>query len=108
VKKPWEPFAAAVAALAIASLGITGVLPASIYAAAPRFAPKPAMLALTVGMVVQASHLGHVLGPPALGLSVESFGWSSAPALFMAIACAGIATAVAIRTVSARGGNVSP
>jgi MFS family permease len=97
--------AAAVAALATASLGITGALAASIYAAAPRFAPKPAMLALTVGMVVQASHLGHVLGPPALGLSVESFGWSSALALFFVIACAGVAAAVAIRAVSATRAN---
>ena len=95
--------AAAVAALATASLGVTGILAASIYATAPSFAPKPAMLALTLGMVVQASHLGHVLGPPALGLCVERLGWSSAPALFLAIACAGIAVAVGIRTVSRAG-----
>jgi predicted MFS family arabinose efflux permease len=60
---------------------------------------------LTLGMVVQASHLGHVLGPPALGLSVESFGWSSAPALFLIIACAGIAVALGIRTMSGRRTN---
>jgi predicted MFS family arabinose efflux permease len=91
---------AGVAALATASLGLTGILPASIYAAAPRFAPQPAMLALTVGIVVQASHLGHVLGPSALGASIESFGWSSAPALFVAIACAGLAVALGIRRLS--------
>jgi predicted MFS family arabinose efflux permease len=88
---------AGVAALATASLGITGIVPASIYAAAPRFAPQPALLALTVGIVVQASHLGHVLGPSALGTWVEGFGWSSAPVLFAAMACAGIAVAVGIR-----------
>jgi hypothetical protein len=91
-----------VAALAAASLGVTGLLPASIYAAAPNFAESPALLALTVGLIVQASHLGHVLGPPALGLSVESFGWPSAPALFLLIACAGMAVALGIRTVSRR------
>jgi predicted MFS family arabinose efflux permease len=91
---------AGVTALATASLGLTGILPASIYAAAPRFAPQPAMLALTVGVVVQASHLGHVLGPSALGTWVESFGWSSAPALFLAIACAGLAVALGIRRLS--------
>jgi hypothetical protein len=87
---------AGVAALATASLGITGILPASIYAAAPRFSPQLAMLALTVGVIVQASHLGHLLGPSALGAWVESFGWSSAPALFLAIACAGLAVALGI------------
>jgi len=86
-----------VAALGIASLGATGFVPASIYAAAPKLAPEPAMLALTVGCVVQASHLGHVLGPSALGVLVEHFGWSGAPALFVAIACAGVAIALGIR-----------
>jgi predicted MFS family arabinose efflux permease len=87
---------AGVAALATASLGITGILPASVYAAAPRFSPQLAMLALTVGIIVQASHLGHLLGPAALGAWVESFGWSSAPALFLAVACAGLAVALGI------------
>jgi predicted MFS family arabinose efflux permease len=86
-----------VTALGIASLGATGFVPASIYAAAPRFAPEPTMLALTVGCVVQASHLGHVLGPAALGLLAEHFGWSAAPALFVAIACGGVAVALKIR-----------
>jgi 3-oxoacyl-[acyl-carrier-protein] synthase III len=86
-----------VAALGIASLGATGFVPASIYAAAPRFAPEPAMLALTVGCLVQASHLGHVLGPSALGALVEHLGWSGAPALFVAIACTGVAVALGIR-----------
>ena len=86
-----------VAALGIASLGATGFVPASIYAAAPKFAPDSAMLALTVGCLVQASHLGHVLGPSALGALVEHFGWSGAPALFGTIACAGVAVALGIR-----------
>jgi predicted MFS family arabinose efflux permease len=88
---------AGVAVLATASLGITGMLPASIYAAAPRFAPEPALLALTVGIVVQASHLGHVVGPSMLGAWVERFGWSSSPALFAAIGCGGLAVALGIR-----------
>jgi len=93
---------AGVAALATASLGITGMLPASIYAAAPRFAPQPALLALTVGLVVQASHLGHVLGPSALGTWVENLGWSSAPALLAGIACGGLAVALGVRRLSQR------
>ena len=99
--KPDMP-AAGVVACATASLGITGMLAASIYAAAPRFAPQTWLLALTVGIVVQASHLGHVLGPPALATWVESFGWSSAPFLFAAIAAAGIAVAFGIRRLSRR------
>jgi predicted MFS family arabinose efflux permease len=91
---------AGVAALATASLGITGMLPASIYASAPRFAPQPELLALTVGIVVQMSHLGHLVGPSALGAWVERFGWSSSPALFAAIACGGLAVALGVRRLS--------
>jgi MFS transporter, DHA1 family, inner membrane transport protein len=90
-----------VTALAAASLGLSGTLPALIYAAAPRFAPHPVMLALTVGIVVQASNLGFFFGPAILGAWVESFGWSSAPALFVAIACAGIAVALGLRRLTA-------
>ena len=89
--------AAGVTALAIASLLVTGLVPASIYASAPQFAPQAALLALTVGIVVQASHLGHLLGPSALGTLVEAFGWSSAPALFAVTSCAGLASALGIR-----------
>ena len=91
---------AGVAVLATASLGITGMLPASIYAAAPRFAPQPALLALTVGIVVQASHFGHVVGPSMLGAWVERLGWSSSPALFAAIGCGGLAVALGIRRLT--------
>ena len=100
--KPDMPAAGVVSMRDSKSLGITGMLAASIYAAAPRFAPQTWLLALTVGIVVQASHLGHVLGPPALATWVESFGWSSAPFLFAAIAAAGITVAFGIRRLSRR------
>jgi predicted MFS family arabinose efflux permease len=89
--------AASVALLAAASLGIAGVIPALIYIAAPRLTPEPAMLALSVGAIVQASHIGHLIGPVALGTWVEHFGWPSAPAVFATIALAGVASGVALR-----------
>jgi predicted MFS family arabinose efflux permease len=91
-----------IAVLATASLGITGMLPASTYAAAPRFAPQPALLALTVGIVVQMSHLGHVIGPSMLGAWVEQWGWSSSPALFTAIAAGGLGVALGIWRITRR------
>jgi predicted MFS family arabinose efflux permease len=89
--------AASVALLAAASLGIAGVIPALVYIAAPRLTPEPAMLALSVGAIVQASHIGHLIGPVALGTWVEHFGWPSAPAVFATIALAGVASGVALR-----------
>ena len=88
---------ASVALLAAASLGLTGLIPALVYIAAPRLTPQPALLALAVGSIVQASHIGHLIGPAALGTWVEHFGWSSAPGLFVAIALAGTAAALGLR-----------
>ena len=75
-------------------------MPALIYMGAPRFTPEPAMLALTLGIVVQASHLGHFIGPAALGTWVENFGWSSAPVLFATVAAIGLAVAAGLRRLS--------
>lgn len=84
---------AAVAALASTSLAITGLIPASIFIAAPQLAPQAPVLAVTLGLVMQASNLGQVLGPAALALWAQQFGWGSAPVLFVAIAASGIAIA---------------
>ena len=51
---------AGVAGLAALSLAFTGIMPALVYMAAPAFSPRAALLALTLAIVVQASHLGHV------------------------------------------------
>ena len=93
---------AAVGLLAAASLGLAGLIPALVYIAAPRLTPQPALLALAVGTIVQASHIGHFIGPAALGTWVEHFGWSSAPGLFVVFACIGVAVAVGLRRVSRR------
>src|SRR5690606_6519826 len=88
---------ALVAVLASASLALTGLIPASIFAASPRLAPAPHLMAVTLGLIVQASNIGQLLGPAALGSWVENYGWSSAPILFGAIAFGGIAIALLLR-----------
>ena len=86
-----------VATLAAASLAVTGLIPASIFIAAPRLAPQAPMLAVTLGLVMQASNLGQVLGPAALALWAQQLGWSSAPLLFVTIALIGILIAARLR-----------
>jgi MFS family permease len=88
---------AGVAVLAAASLGFTGLVPGLVYVAAPRLTPRPALLALTLGVVVQASNLGALFGPAVLGTWVERLGWSNAPALFVAVACVGCSIAGYLR-----------
>jgi MFS family permease len=97
----WLPVAV-VALLASASLAITGLVPASIFAATPHLAPSAHLLGITLGLVVQASNLGQLLGPAALAAWVERFGWSSAPLLFAAIAATGIMIALRLRALLGR------
>ncbi|HYS90405.1 MAG TPA: MFS transporter [Bradyrhizobium sp.] len=87
-----------VAALA---LGVGGLAPGAIYAAAPHAAPAPSAVPPTIGLVQQASSLGQFAGPASLGLWVEHFGWQAAPAILAPAALLGLACAFAIRRILA-------
>ncbi|MBI4275652.1 MAG: MFS transporter [Rhizobiales bacterium] len=99
----WMPIVA-IALIASTSLAISGLIPASIFAASPRLAGNATMLAITVGLLTQASGLGQFLGPAALGSFVQRFGWPSAPFFFAGITLAGIAVALRLRAVMRKSG----
>jgi MFS family permease len=79
------------------ALGIGGLAPGALYAAAPQVAPSPQAVPPMIGLLQQASNLGQFTGPVALGLCVEHFGWHSAPALVTPIALLGLVAAFVIR-----------
>ncbi len=85
-----------VAALA---LGIGGLAPGAIYAAAPHAAPGPSAVPPTIGLVQQASNLGQFAGPVVLGLWVEHLGWHAAPAILAPAALFGLASAFVLRRI---------
>jgi nitrate/nitrite transporter NarK len=86
-----------IATLASASLAITGLIPASIFAAAPRFASTSALLAIVLGLLNQTSNLGNLFGPAAMASMVQHFGWSRAPFLFLGVTACGLAVALMLR-----------
>jgi MFS family permease len=88
---------ALVCAFAAASLAISGTIPASIFTALPRLAPAAHLVPIALGLVMQASNVGQLLGPVALATWVESFTWSTAPMLFAVVGAVGIAIAAALR-----------
>jgi predicted MFS family arabinose efflux permease len=90
---------AMVAALAALSLGLTGLIPGSIYAAAPRLAPTSAMLAIALGLINQVTNLGNLAGPAAMAFTVQSLGWGGAPLLFAGVAVTGVTVALLLRRV---------
>jgi MFS family permease len=89
-----------VAGFACVSVGMSGVIPGAIFAGAPRYTPRPELLAITLGVIVQASNAGQFLGPATLGGWADRFGWSSAPAIFITMAGVGIAIALGLRRAS--------
>ena len=85
-----------VAALA---LGIGGLAPGAIYAAAPRAAPSSSAVPTTIGLVQQASNLGQFAGPVTLGLWVDHLGWQAAPIIVAPVALCGLALALLLRHI---------
>jgi predicted MFS family arabinose efflux permease len=90
---------AAVAILAALSLAITGLIPASIFAAAPSIGTTPALLGITLGLTTQLGVSGQLFGPTVLAGLVERHGWPTAPAVFVAVMIAGTAIALVLRRV---------
>ncbi len=93
---------AAVAILAALSLAITGLIPASIFAAAPSIGTTPALLGITLGLTTQIGVSGQLFGPTVLAAFVERYGWSFAPVVFVAVMLAGCVIALGLRRVIRR------
>jgi predicted MFS family arabinose efflux permease len=93
--------AGVIAATAAITLGLGGLSPGSIFAAVPRFAPTPALVTPTVGLIQQASNIGQFIGPLATGSFAAHFGWSAVPFVMIPVACVGLAVAAGIRNAGA-------
>jgi MFS family permease len=93
---------AGVAALAAVSLAVTGLIPASVFAAAPDFARDSVVLAITLGLLTQVSNIGNLLGPAAMASVVERLGWAYTPYLFVGVAVVGVSVAIMLRAALKR------
>jgi MFS transporter, DHA1 family, inner membrane transport protein len=91
------PATPVVAALAALALGVGGLAPGAIYASAPRAAPSPETLPITIGLFQQASNLGQFAGPLVVGLVIEQAGWESVPIATVPVAMFGLGVSLAIR-----------
>ncbi|MGL4965357.1 MAG: MFS transporter [Inquilinus sp.] len=67
--------------------GVGGLLPATVLGAAALVAPKPGLGPMTLGLTMQGSNLGQVIGPVAVGGVVDAAGW---PAAAIPVAVAGV------------------
>jgi MFS family permease len=93
------PVAIAAAALCF---GVAALLPASVIASMPSLSPTPRRLALSIGLVQQASSTGQAFGPAILAYWVQRTEWSGVPHLFAIIGLLGLLGAAALRRVLGR------
>jgi cyanate permease len=91
------PFPVRYAALLAFSAG-GGLIPGTLFASTPSFAPNASTVSTTAGLMQQGSAVGQFLTPPLIALVVSSSGgWSATWQVTGAMACANIALALVIR-----------
>lgn len=79
-----------------------GLIPATLLASAPLAAPAARLMPVVVGLMMQGSNLGQVVGPVAIGGVIEALGWPSAAGLVGAAALLAMLTALGLRSALRR------
>lgn len=81
---------------------VGGIIPATLLSSAPVLAPAAGLTPVVIGLLMQGSNLGQVVGPVAIGSVIEAFGWPSAAGLVGAVAVIAILTALGLRSAPGR------
>ena len=75
--------------LCVAFSAVGGLIPATLLGSAPLLAPRP-LAAASVGLVMQGSNLGQVIGPVTVGAVIDRHGWPSAAWVVVAAGAGGL------------------
>jgi len=81
---------------------VGGIIPATLLSSAPVLAPTAALTPVVVGLLMQGSNLGQVVGPVAVGGVIEALGWPSAAGLVGGASLLAILTALGLRGALSR------
>lgn len=63
-----------------------GLIPVVIFDSAPRQAPRPELVGVTIGFAMQGNNLGLIIGPAAAGGISGAFGWPMVSVAIVAMA----------------------
>src|SRR5690606_11455197 len=55
---------------------LVGLIPATLLASAPLLASHASRVPIAVGLIMQGSNLGQLVGPVAVGSATAAYGWS--------------------------------
>jgi MFS family permease len=87
----------AVATEPILFSGVGGLIPATLISSAPLVAPSAALAPVVIGLVMQGSNLGQVIGPVTIGAAIASYGWKAAAGIIL---ISGLIATIAVLVVS--------
>lgn len=77
--------------------GCAGLLPGCILGSASIYAPRLPLVPVTLGLFMQGSNWGQLLGPVVVGAAVSAWGWPAASLVLGAATLSGIGMALALR-----------
>ncbi|WP_207478411.1 MFS transporter [Arenibaculum pallidiluteum] len=75
---------------------IGGLIPATLLSSAPLLAPSGHLVAMVVGLMMQGSNLGQLVGPVAVGGVIGAYGWPAAAGAVGVAAALAIVAALAL------------
>lgn len=67
-------------ALCVLFSSIGGLIPATLISTVPILSPRAALAPMAMGLLMQGSNLGQLVGPVAVGAAIEAYGWTSGAA----------------------------
>lgn len=91
--------------LCILFSAVGGLVPATLISSAPLLARKAGLAPVVLGLLMQGSALGQVLGPIFVGGAIQAHGWQAAAWIVLASALAAAGAASALRAGGARAGQ---
>lgn len=84
-------------ALCLIFSAVGGLLPGCVLGAAAIYAPERRLVPVTLGLLMQGSNLGQLMGPVAVGAAVVAFGWEGARLVLVPASVLGVALALVLR-----------
>lgn len=81
---------------------VGGIIPATLLSSAPVLAPTARLTPVVIGLLMQGSNLGQVVGPVAIGSVIEALGWPSAAGLVGGAALLAVLMALGLRGATER------
>jgi len=84
---------------------VGGLIPATLLSSASVIAPSAMLAPIVIGLIMQGSNLGQIVGPVAIGAAIDAYGWPAAAiAVLIAAILAGL-IALALGKHFERGGG---